>query len=897
MATQIKAYGHVDPPNIRRATAYAVQPELMLDLWGPAPLGESLRITVYDETLFMHGPLRQHYVQVFSVFKGMGDQFVPAAVRDADGLISDGKNGLLLTFTASVVSRVPKRAAEKNLRWAFSTPANVKACRAAPLLVDVAFGLRDEHNDRAFHTTINLPRFSASNKRRLIVVVSDPATHAIVFSSYWQSGNLASHNQHAMSAAVDPKAVESGVGVTVGGSGEGSGAPRPGDLGKPSYDLTGMYEAFLQETDQPGANWPVLMIQMNQAGNAIAGWMAPPAAGFAHVHSEVPPVPKPLNAGQFGQFLGYFDHDAAQLHWGLTASSEDPRADLIGTDWGEPDKTNTAPMGKIGTLVPVDELYARLVLEDAGERVTLHLRQVEPVPRWSNATRRMMIQRTASDEPLAQTAVRGEQEQPLPLRVWTPVQDDMRPSGRLGSLIVEHESTTDRDTRRILRTRISNYLSALIDNDIYRSTITGYFTVLASSARFAINGIEKSVFDWLWKIAEDFLQDVLERNPSLAPLEVIGRQDRGFSDMGINPGRLFEYTIKFYSLGAEIPLRAISAGAYAVEAVISRKDMDNDGQLHEPLPGDAGSYWQEADRNKKRMYGFFGDVGVGLGLKGKVGGASNLLQEVTFRSVYRLSPRDFEAASFYVVTFAGPSVSSSLLSASAANSAVMVLTIQGTPERQLVGGVDEWISKPDPSKPNSQIIKKHKPFEFTLVSLTVGYGWLTEQKPTPSLAPTKDTPVKETLGDATRTFTSYFRKASATLEGRNRAALEEAIAIERAILVSGGGHGVAVGHASPEGPDNDSLSERRANAVVQVAKEALGGRLAFELAPLGRGHEAALMDGMIRPEDIAPGDVVSRREYLRQADSAFVQYRCVMLIVQGILLVRLNAPKVLPGAN
>lgn len=365
--------------------------------------------------------------------------------------------------------------------------------------------------------------------------MSDPATHAIVFSSYWQSGALASHNQHAMSAAVDPKAVESGVGVKVGGSGEGSGAPRPGDLSKPTYELTGMYEAFLQEADRPGATWPVLMIQMNQAGNAIAGWMAPPAAGFAHVRSEVPPVPEPLKSGQFGTFLGYFDHDAAQLHWGLTASSEDPRADLIGADWGEPDQANTAPVGKIGTLVPVDELYARLVLEDAGESVTLHLRQVEPVPRWSNATRRMMIQRTASDERLAQTAVRGEQEQPLPLRVWTPVQDDMRPNGRLGSLIVQHESTTDRDARRNLRTRISNYLSALINDDVHRSTITGYFTVLASSARFAINGIEKSVFDWLWKIAEDFLQDVTERNPSLRPLEVIGRLDRGFSIWGSIP--------------------------------------------------------------------------------------------------------------------------------------------------------------------------------------------------------------------------------------------------------------------------------------------------------------------------------------------------------------------------
>jgi outer membrane protein OmpA-like peptidoglycan-associated protein len=229
-------------------------------------------------------------------------------------------------------------------------------------------------------------------------------------------------------------------------------------------------------------------------------------------------------------------------------------------------------------------------------------------------------------------------------------------------------------------------------------------------------------------------------------------------------------------------------------------------------------------------------------------------------------------------------------------------TLDGTSSDSvgMIAAVDEWLAKPDPTKPTTQLLKKPQELlglSISLGSLTLGYGWMTEKQPTTSKAPDERTAPQDTLGTAVRSLTAYFRKNSATLEGANLSALEEALAVERAIFVSRGGHARAVGHTSPEGPDNVGLAQRRADHVVHVIQSAFGKDLATSALALGYGDTAARAAGLIRPEELpAPPAAADKRAlYRRQQATIFPQFRVVMLWVNGVLLIETRVSKAVVG--
>jgi hypothetical protein len=78
--------------------------------------------------------------------------------------------------------------------------------------------------------------------------------------------------------------------------------------------------------------------------------------------------------------------------------------------------------------------------------------------------------------------------------------------------------------------------------------------------------------------------------------------------------------------------------------------------------------------------------------------------------------------------------------------------------------------------------------------------------------------------------------------------VEEALAVDRAMFVSGGGFATAIGHASPEGPDNQTLSEKRADSIASAVTRAFGKSLALEdIEVIGHGSELAEFEGMLKP--------------------------------------------------
>ncbi len=889
------ASGRTAPAKIRLATTHEVRPEMELQLDAPAKAGARVRVHVLDEDLFRTGALAKDYDRVFSVFIGASDPVLPGVVRDAANLVADGSNGVLLVFECAVVGNTPK-GARKHQKWAFGAAESVKTCNPSDVLVDIALGMRDEHNEIAFGPTIRLPVARAFNLRRVVVVVSDSATHEILYSNTWRTPRFLKLNMQAAPTLVDSKAVEAAIPARVGGDGEGTGAPAPAGRVLLSTDITGMWEAFRAEGEQLGFDLPTLMVQINVAGGAIAGWWAPPPeriTGHAHQRLTQPAPPAPLERGQFGVLLGHFESDGFHIQWGPTDVSEDPTPERVGA-------IKSAPNAKtgIGLLALEQEERLRLTLQRGATVATLHLRKAEPTPRWSNATIDQVLKRAAESSPFIRRSIRGHQQQPIPLAFWgRMLQPDLGPNGKLGQLIIAHESTPTNDsiTRRALLTQISNYLEGLTQEAEHSEAVVAHFTLFASNVELTIGGLTHSTYDWLHKLAADFMSNQAEQGASAE--ETLSRLPNGFKEVGIVPRNLFVYKTRFFSLGAQIPL-GIKVGAYAFDAEIERKVLTNEIE-GEPKPPDR---WF---RTKKKMFGGFGDVGVSLGAGLKTG-ASKLLSSVSFRSFHNVEPEQFNEATFYVVSASALSASAALLSATGASSAVMVMTVNTldpssgavTRSVRMVAGVDSFMVGPDPSKPKTQLIRKNpQGFSFSIFSLTLGVGWMTEKEAASVRPPTEATPPEETLGEANRSFVAFFRKNSATLEGRNLSALEEELAVERAIFVSGGGHASAAGHASPEGPNNQQLSQRRADNVIQVLQNSFGKQLAVATSSLGYGHRAALNAGMIRPEAIEAGPAgnAKRELYRKQEATQFPQFRVVMLWVNGILLIEIKIGKALMG--
>src|SRR5690606_9618940 len=122
--------------------------------------------------------------------------------------------------------------------------------------------------------------------------------------------------------------------------------------------------------------------------------------------------------------------------------------------------------------------------------------------------------------------------------------------------------------------------------------------------------------------------------------------ERGFQDVGIVPTQLFAYKAQFFSLGGGVKF-GVGVGAYAFDVHLRRLLVING--LERPPP--AGDIWKQQPRERKELFGGFGDIGMSVDvLPLRVGGASNLLSEVPFSSCHDISQAEFNRASFYVIS-------------------------------------------------------------------------------------------------------------------------------------------------------------------------------------------------------------------------------------------------------
>lgn len=904
--------GSTNPNKIILSTAMDNKPEVELFLMGPFPSNKFLRITVYDQTLFLHGALKKHFQTAFSIFNASNPrQVVPEPLHDPENLVSDGSNGVLFFMEILAQEVVPEGAAPKDQHWSFGKGVGVKECRPAKTAVEIALTMRNKDNRSIVQGSIRVPFSNKGSRRQLIIVVEDPVSHEIHFSNGWENRTkdinapgLHTRN-HQGPLHVNTAAVDVALRYIIGGSGLSPGAPDIHRAEKPVRDMTGMYELFPNGSQRPGEDVPTLLVQLNQAGNSFAGWMAPvedQVTTHAHLRLKLPPVPAPLKQGSFGVMLGFIDGGEFKFNWGLTEDSEDPAAFLM-------------TPGASGEIEQLGDGIFSITFGRGADSAAFFLRLAEPTPRWSNSTARAVVDHDAKGSDRIKKMFKGRQARPIPGAFFNLLAKDFVQGGRLAKLIVADRTIPNNNTLgagQATRGAISDYLERLLVRDEYEEVMAAYFIRITAAMQLKIDVPDKltnisaettkTVLEWLLDIVKDQL-DILVRAPiSLPSDQAFGRVDPGFKRMGLCPKGSFIYRFEFFSVGAEVGPKSVKVGAYYFDVEIKRFSV-SENDIERPNT-DKG--W--TSRGKK-MHGGMGDIGIGLefDFKEKVtkkGRAGAPITKVDFRSFHDLAPGDINTCSYYVISTAGPSLGFNQMKLfTGASSAVVVLSVNKknfigdiVNTIRMVGSVDKWMTGPDFSRLPNIVLKAPKSpqeeIKIKFASISMGWGWMTDDLPVPIPPPEADSPPSKKLdGRVKRSVRVFFRRNSPSLVGDSLAGLEEALAIERAVFVSGNGYVVAEGHCSPEGPDNDKLSQDRAEAAIEAVGNAFGKHLTLDPAAFGRGDKLARRSQFFKPPFLSTAQDQNKKNYPGDEGQRFADFRFIQLNVEGTLIVTIESGK------
>jgi hypothetical protein len=893
------------------STAVDVQPEIELVVQGGVVpfIGKPVRITVYDQGLALHGAFKKEFSSALGRFQGSNpDQVVPEKFRFPSGLIGNGSDGILLTIVVPVIDEVPGNSIAS--KWAFGAPTERTEANPGKLAVAIDLMMCDINLERQIRGVIRIPYTRLESKHRIIIIVENPADHKILYSNAWtdQGKGTKFHEKNGQGGPtiVNTAAVDAGLEAKVGSNGVGVGQPISHGSAPAAADITGIYEAFMSAKDLPARAFPVLTVELTQAGNAVAGWIAPlrQATTLAHLQIPVPPSLLPYKNDTFGVLLGHFE-EAVEFKWGHAAITDDPAFELVqeGT----------------GTITIESADFLKITFVKGQDERTLFLRRIEPVARWSNATFEKSLAHNAKGSALVKRIFRGQQVQPPPLRMFELMINDFDPGGKLGSLIIEQQTTTG-PVRLAARTKIDTYLKALGSDDATLESVVAHFIRLSASSILEITvpdkasplppgiaptgKVKKSVYQWLLLIVKEQLDPLIPPIGNLTPDQAIGRVDSGFQLFGLSPVGGSIYRIEFFPLGGETPT-TVKVGAYGFEATVKRFALNADNSVGAqdtstgfPLLG-------------KKMFGGFLDIGVGIELKfsrqgiGAAGsnGGGGPIMSADFPTFHELAPADFASATFYSVSAAGPSIGIGIMDASVGSSAVMVLTVRkkgfdGGPKEdvRLVAGIDEGpgvsasskiIKKPDVTPGENPI----KP-SFSLGSISIGGGYMSETAPAPIPPPQKnDPPANPDPNDVQRIINIFFRRGSPSIEGRALDGYEESLAIERALFTSGGAFVTALGHCSPEGPDNLGLSQRRADSAIAAIKKAFGDKVRMTDNAFGKGDTLAIQSNFPKPGN--PGkDPQVVKDYQKLEATVYPLFRFVEIKVDGKVSFVLKSRKV-----
>jgi outer membrane protein OmpA-like peptidoglycan-associated protein len=713
-------------------------------------------------------------------------------------------------------------------------------------------------------------------------------------------------------------------------------------------DLTGLYEAY--PYDDQGKETtdfsfdPPLMVHINQAGNALVGWFAPPATNNG-AKQGTPPAIFPTAAGCFISCAAP-GPNGRLCEWFLDPNGGNAARNTIDPDLRPPAtkmmtlKIEDGPKDDvaIGITMTFDD---QLTSGGPPQSATIRLRRTGLGTRTPYyCLRPYLIDPDHQPDPQQVEFAREvaqDQIEVLPMTFWD------RMAGTVATKLltaVQEWSDAGGQTSSKLRARgdASNVLVSLVppptdpkeEGARYR-VVSGKVRALLANIDLEVSSLSiqapqitttetESALEWLQLMVDDRITEVMKAQPTLTAADVWGRDgdytniEKGFKTLQITPSGDFVYRFDFLTVGGALPAIAF-IGGYAFMLTIKKDKITKDKNGTETRVTDISEGW--ANSNHVLFEGAIAQAGAGAAfdfkkLKGKSKGLSDVPGELEFRTCVDIkSVNDFHGAMFSVnaakvgsasVVFAkGSIVNTAFVQFTLASGVVLDTTVDASMSFKLGfdwDKVKDAVLKKAPRSVNDakDLAKDLTIPEVTLVSYIWSGGKILLQAASLGKAATIADDVVSKRTEARQSRTTLFEVDSATLDLANRGWIEAQLAIDRTLFEVAGGSGTAEGYASPEATPghNQKLTEMRAKAVVQAVTDAFGSTSVITIKPDGKGEGPATdkkIGNLIDPPDppATPASLSKSDQILLNWERIheWRLWRKVELTVRGLLVLRI----------
>jgi outer membrane protein OmpA-like peptidoglycan-associated protein len=878
-----------------------IECEINLD---PSFEGKTVTIAVYDRAIYLGTPAAQAEAQAaqgadkqlplpgFMADNYMLDPVVGPPGNTGTGTNPDVKVGTGVLFVAEgVLQRTPSK------KWLFRVTGRKEVSSPA---TPVELHLRDETGRFAKVGTIGYfadePSHAADRTLLFRLARTGIGGGQVIAASLGRQGGgrCAAVTLHVPSASEDSSS-------QVGGAAIPGNFPAPAPVARAlSFDLTGFYDSL----DDPAKKRPVL-VQINQAGRRFAGWAVDVPAQMPD-EIQVGKGPKQkiargdtLRDGRgtnvsFTQVVFAGDVNPG-TSWPLTwwapselNSSSDPEQDLVELTVALLERC-VAGRG-ILTLAPgasISDRNPKLLIQfDAtpygtfGPWTIVRSRQEA---RWPtaliDAIPTLAKEWTPEMAGNAQDYLRATQVRPIPWCYWTHVDSILSTDNSVLVDAINRWRINTGAPRRVARQEAADQVERAFAGFAgagYETVIRDRGRAIAAASRPEFDSGKRTMLDWLELIVSDHWDEIVA-NPQNAgiPTEKLYRDlvHRGFVRLGIRPTGRYHYTFEFSQIHVGVHfIGGVAVGAFIVTIMKSDVIEDSGKAVIDPIfPA-------------VRLVGMVIDAKGGAGAQISGGPGGPLVGSVTFESVAKLSPSDFESAVIKQVGVAGLKASLGGIGFTTFESDYIVVSLRN--------GIELATSQTDSLKFKLNLLSL-KPKDiaalkasFDIATVHTALAFLQPVATYDHKVPPPDQPggVRTLPRDVSRSTAILFDYDSAKLMARDE--LELRLAVDRRLFTEGDGVAGASGFASPEGrPDyNMRLSLARASAVVQAVRDAFGDALTLsKIRGLGFGEDAALRSGLLNP----PGQSDDEKQrILRESASEWPRWRKVDLVVEGILIAR-----------
>lgn len=697
-------------------------------------------------------------------------------------------------------------------------------------------------------------------------------------------------------------------------------------------DLTGFYEQLAS----PGEGR--LLIQVCCAGQAIVGWYTSPPGKLNQPGLSSWPNDDPsLQPNRAGSFVVDTRSRTTFDDWGMW------------WDWGEPHVANTKDPHRLLLALEDPSLAASLKYGSFGIETTdpanfvirmrfnASVRNPDRFKRFRANGRLPWEVISINTEPAVRDLLTVEHLQPF-APSWIEEVLELLVGKSACQLILDwHKSpSTPPSIRRLKRSSIIRRIDipALHKDQLpeaHRNALLARIMAVLMTEDFSAEGEAHTFLDWYRIIAvEEYANST---NPTSGP----------FDQLGISPPRkeTYAYIASYKKVPTEFagkkgkPTRGIKGSVAGfslsirkvkVELILDAngaRKYDSDGipQVKNPdILKDEKQGIQFGGSINSALVGFFGDIGVGLGLSvdsglsqadGKPGAekkdlGGGVLGNVTFFSDYDLSIDDFDRAFFRIAAVKGPS-------AKVGN--FVGIDIFSTTFHQYIlrGGklleaiVTKKFEWSPPSFPKWDLllggIKGIKSYiegwtkgkgSVTLFEVSMGFGLVLKlsgaNQPNDTERPSSPSGNITAIAEGFVLF-EYDKASFRTgqdIAKDGRYLLESWLATMRVLLLDTNGLIDIVGFTSPEGSRcyNEKLSEARAKNVSQAISDAFaGGMDKVTKGVSGLGEMPALRFGLVNPPEDESGLAAFKAKNQDVVQVQWPQWRKVEISASGMKLV------------